>query len=1387
MDFAALDAHLTVTDGVFVLAADTFPDAGLADLLARNNAGEPVRITQAVKQQPRQVGSGSRDTIPITGVASFLNVPDMQVEALFSLDGSGNPVFLLRFALQTQAGPEQPFGWRFSTSFPNLPTGKNGPVGGAPALTAISLPTPSAATAPPATTTAPATSPSTPAAPGPLDGLTLSNATFVLTNGAGMDGSVPVSAGLNFVSGIEPGALLGPLGPLIGSAGSSGFTLYGSIHLPLPTDVTPPLEPGRWPWEAESGPVPGISLRIGFSQSITIPVIDVSVTDTEIVLYSPISEAWLEANPTYEPSVAITGSLSAPAVIPAPIALTADIPFGWSSATLSASFTDTSLANLTGLGALLGRSNLFAQLPAPLRTAGQALGGISLSELAFDVSFGDDGLTLDAAGATVVLPTLGYTVGDVVTISGLEVSFLATPPNPGESGFSTSVIIGGSGTIPALGASFDLEADLDEGVVYGSLSDATLPLHQVFADLGVPAPANLVIDSAQIDIVPGEEYELNATIADSVPWTLDLGPAPVAVQDIVLVTRKITGEGASALLAGRIKFGSSLEISALYQLPGSFTITGTFESVSLGDMVKALTDAEVTLPAGFDIKIDQGYVCIDSAAGGLCLTASALVDGFGTLAFTVSRSGGHWHFAAGLSIVVSGTGTAPALESIPGLGALAELRALVGLTGLTIVASSLDDPGFTFPELAVAPSPELDNPPPQPPPLPAQAAGIGAGLTVYGQADLGASRGIQAIAHWLGVNVAGTVAATLVVSAPDPATRSRLFLSVGATVDGVVVTGQLGFELVDRHPEVSLAGTALVHIHGQPVLFSLAADVAANGVLISGGFQGTIRFDPGAAHGGLSLSDLGLVVGLTWEGIPALGVAATIDAATFSSSVAVFFDTADPGRSLLGGSVTELSVYDVVATIAGQADLPGALAIVLKMLALRPLNSFTLDAAVAAALDGRDFVALAAAFAPHLPLPSGADQVLLRVGEPGRSWHLTDQTTMTHYSLTVTATGIAVSYDPQLYCAPSDTQIGPNRFPGGYHVQTAVQYLLLDIDRLWIEISPGRGIAADAVIAPISVGHVDLFSITNAAGNGGPTLSIATYTQSAAEQPDPALRPPHILVSGMVRLLGADFGSVYLNLTESGITVKLTDTVDGVVQVDLAGTASKDELQISGTLAVGVAGTIDLGPLGRIDITTQARGTLQVEFAHDTLSAAGRVGVTLPGLGSLSLPPVQLSIGGATLGRIGTEIWSEIVETVTAAVQDAARWITFVRDGLIKGLEDTAQVARVLAERWHLAADDVGHVMHDAGYAANEIAAGMQTVGATAQDVAKSLVGFGYTRDIVNDAVHVFSGHTDFSAGHFDVPGGFHTDGHADFGLLGGGHADKHIPPHSDSSVHVDT
>ncbi|ADP83664.1 hypothetical protein [Pseudofrankia inefficax] len=1375
MDINELDSRLRISNGVFALTGDTIPNTTVVDLLARYTAGSPLTLTGSVKQR---TGPGHR-TISITGTSSFLNVTGLRTTASFTVDGAGRPQIAVRFDLDTRPGH-----WRFSTSFPDLPPFKatlGEPVDDQPQPPGPSRRGPNRPRNQPPSPSVPG-SPSPPgtidsAEPGLLDTLVLTDAAFILTSQDGDADGIAIQRGLTFVGKVDPTPFVGPLELLVGSLGS--LPIHGPILLPLPTDVTPELAPDSWPWEKGGSTVAGITLSVDLGNAPPLPGTDLSLRDPRLVIYTPTGTTWAKANDSYQPTVGLTGDVTVPSLSRTPIHLTADIPPGWTDASLTATFADLPLTSLAPLRGLVGRADLFGALPASLRSAGPALGGIALRAVRIDVSASGRAIAVEEIAVTVGLPRLSLAVAGVATLTGLEVTFAVASPSRAPT---IDLGIVGTGTIPALGAAFELELDvtpggaMDSSVAFGSLLDATIPLARVFGDLGLPAPADLTIAAANVVISPSGGYELDARLATDPGWTLDLGPVPVTVRDLVLVATKPRGQPTSASLTGQLAFGSALRLSVNYSLPGEFVLLGWFGSTSLRALVAALSDAPVDLPAGFDLQIEQSWVRIDRTGGGLRLTADTVIDGFGELVFTVSRAQGRWGFAAGVDLRAG----LAALSAIPGLTALREFESVTGLSDLMIVASSLDDPGFTFPDLAPS-LPEFGAGRMR---LPGWALGATPGLTVYARADLGRSQGIQTIARWLGASIDGSVGVTLTVSAPDPGTASALFISVATTVDGVVVAGRLGLALVDGRPAVFLDGTATATIQGQPVTFALGAFVAVNGVLITGGYRGTIRFSFVDGGSGLALSDLGLVVGLSWEGIPAFGIAATIDVGTFESSLAVFFDSVDPSRSLLAGSVTELSLLDVATTIAG-TSVAEPLASVLRQMALRALDAFTIDGSVAAALDGRDLAAVSAAFAPHTPLPSAGDQVLLVTATPGQRWHVTDLSTMTHYSLTGSGGVIQVAYDPQLYCAPSPTQIGPNTFPRGFHIETAIEWFLPDIDRLRVEIDPDRGIAADLDIAPFVIWRSDFFALTDASGTGGPTLSLATFTQSDATQPDPALRPPHLLVSAAVRLLGTPLGSAYLDVNESGLTVRLVETTASGVRLDLSGTVGRDALALTAGLGVGIGGRIDLGPLGWIDVTTQAHGSLDVGYAKNVAHATVQAGVTLPVLGSLDLPPLSLTVSGTAIGDIGGALWAELVESVKAAVQDAARWLDLVKQGVIAGIAGAEQIGQVLQHQWGLAADGVGGLMHDAGYAADEIATGMSAAGASAEQIGRTLIGFGYATDAVADVVGAFSGHTDFSLGHVDTPQ-VHTDGHAD--VLGiGGHSDTTFVPHGDTSTHVDT
>jgi hypothetical protein len=119
----------------------------------------------------------------------------------------------------------------------------------------------------------------------------------------------------------------------------------------------------------------------------------------------------------------------------------------------------------------------------------------------------------------------------------------------------------------------------------------------------------------------------------------------------------------------------------------------------------------------------------------------------------------------------------------------------------------------------------------------------------------------------------------------------------------------------------------------------------------------------------------------------------------FQSSVAVVFDSTNPSRSLVAGSLGDLTLKDVVDTLTGGAarsSIDG----VLSSIAVRGTGAFSLPGSLAGDLDGLAFEKISGAFAgAGTKIPASSSRLLLVVNRKGAAWHLTDLTTMWHYRL----------------------------------------------------------------------------------------------------------------------------------------------------------------------------------------------------------------------------------------------------------------------------------------------------------------------------------------------------------------------------------------------------
>ena len=92
------------------------------------------------------------------------------------------------------------------------------------------------------------------------------------------------------------------------------------------------------------------------------------------------------------------------------------------------------------------------------------------------------------------------------------------------------------------------------------------------------------------------------------------------------------------------------------------------------------------------------------------------------------------------------------MAALPGLDILADFESIVGLDKIMLVVSSLDQPGFQFPDMANFNAPALGS---RQISLPSQASGLVKGLNVYAQLSTSKSQAFQALAKYLGLKLEG--------------------------------------------------------------------------------------------------------------------------------------------------------------------------------------------------------------------------------------------------------------------------------------------------------------------------------------------------------------------------------------------------------------------------------------------------------------------------------------------------------------------------------------------------------------------------------------------------------------------------------------------------------
>jgi hypothetical protein len=1132
----ALRNALAINNGSVTLSRGTLGNS-LDGFLEAYYQNQPLVISDAAL-----VTEGTdENTVMLTGRATLLGVADLPITARVSLDANGEAQ--ARFAYRLRESIPGPNAWTFTRSFPKLPSVWN--YGDSPP--ADDLPVEAM-----------------PAQRPYVESLNLFDSFFVVASYAHRDPEfdVPLEQGINFVTRLRPGGAAGYLAQALSE--TVALPLSGPVRIPKDTDRTLPIRPGERVWARTDAP--GISLSAPLP--IDFKVGGLKFDEPKLRIYTPLSSDWMQQNPTFTPVHGVSGRLSIPSA-GITLDLAADLKWGLPQAYLSADCKGVTLGKLSQLVDLCGTGSLSMNLPEELRGAVDKLEKLELLYVGLQTSLSGATPTVEKVRVTVGMPNLNWKVwGDNLKVDSISCRFDITNP------FSrfTQVAVTVLGTIQVEGVPISIEARSDKGFeVYAYLDGAqTLPLDRLLKTYapGAPQIGDLTVGTLSLSVAPGRSYAMSMLLAgNSKPWTIPVGRSNLTISDLAVQLSYPKGGPLWGSFAGTARFGKELSLSVGYTLPGNLSLRGTFTDIKLRKLINALCDLAGALPPDFDLTFSSASVLVQQRGNDFVFQLAAALQGVGLFAFESSKVGNQWGFSAGMDL------GAVRVSSLPGLSALKPIEDFVRLQKLLLILSTHDNANFQFPDLAQFNAPVLGS---KNLALPAQTRGVTKGLMLFAEWQLDPNNKQHGLVMKL-LGLGGTQRVTLAIG-ENPAQDSKLFFGQRGTLAGHPFDYQLGVMLSKGQASFFLTGTMTFNIQGQPQTFDTTMMSVPTGAFFSASMRGSAPVDCKV----FKLSNLALQLGVNWGGIPSLGIAATINVDRFQSSVAIFFDSTNPARSLVAGSLSELTLKDVADTLLGGA-VPSAVDDVLSQVALRGTQRFKLAGTLADALDSRDIAAVSAAFssAGRVQIPSTTDQVLLCVNKAGSAWHLTDLTKMRHYALVKRGNDIEVSVEPQFYFAPQPTFIGKISFPQGYYINAALSVAGFDASAT-VDIRANTGVSVDAQMDKIVLFDERLFSLTALQGGGGPKLSLATFTQNS--NPEAKFRPPHFYINGSMTLLGVKQG-VFASVSVKGVDFELVGRLLPGVTFDLDARFGKSGLGANGTVKVGV-GTIDLGALGKAKINT---------------------------------------------------------------------------------------------------------------------------------------------------------------------------------------------------------
>lgn len=1250
--------------------------------------------------------------ITVSGRSSFLNVPDMPLNATFSVDKQGEVRAVIRYTIIDET--KAPTFWKFSDSFKTLP-----PLG------------------------------NTKAASGNLiDEFEFTTAYFIVATHAGYDSlaGLDLEAGINFDGTMRPNAQLGILTNLLSE--TKTLDVSGFVHIPyeerymyspwLERDVATRKD---YPWQV-GAQLPGIHLNVALG--IDSELGKANLKDSYYRVYTPLKQSWQIIDKLYHPLAAYTATLDIPSGNMA-LDIIGEINTEENFIAVEALCEGVSLGNLTELAGIAGDNSLENTLPEVMFAPLKALKNLELTSLAFSFTYGTQGFGIDYLAVQLAMQDLNWQIwDDHLVVNELGCRFTVLEPF-GNAQYET----GFWGKTEIEGVAVDLAAESRQGyMITMRMAEAqTLPLKGMMQKFApeIPALPDLTINDMAILISINNFITFSGGLAQKPDsWSLDLGPQQLTFSDVRFDFTINKGGKLNGSFRGEIGVGDNIRLKAFYAIPGDFEIKAECDELNFQGLIGKLSKQQLALPSGFDMTLYDSSILIkkDSTALGMQLATRYEDDAY--FALEIKKVEDSWGIAGGLSLIDANP------SALPGMSFLKPFEKVADLQDFTVVMGTYDDASFQFPGMAQFNNPALTS---HTIPMPAQSGGLVAGLNVYAKWKIDTKqKEMKLLKQILGLDP--ELGVTLQVG-KNPSKDTRLFISYTTQLmSKYPLQAKFGFAMNNGTPELFLAGMLQMKIQGEQCQFDVAMSLVKGGFFFSGSMRGTLDF------GDLQLSNLALALSFNWGGIPSLGIAGTINLPDFTSSIAVLFDSTDPSKSLLAGAISDLSLGDV-ADIIAKADIPDDIEGILDEIEIKGNRPFEIPLDQIPNFDDQDLSAVAAAFQTYgsVSVPSTETSTLFVVNKAGKSWSLTDMpNNMRHYQIEKTSKNLKVSLNPQIYLAPNGAQMGTLVFNQGYFMSGTLSILGLEWSTQ-IDIRTNKGIAAQSYLnKSLVIYNKNFFELSDAEGKTGPFFSVATFFQNELDNPE--LRPPHIYFSGRLKLLGLE-SSTFVKATKNGFAFEssqtLTKSIPGKVfsgkvfiETLLNGNfGSIKNFGARGSFTLNFDGKIDLAKigflgdlvddLGKIDLDLDVNASLDLGYNGKKAYVTFKGGFNLEGIKHNF--DISLDASNADMQKAGEIVFDEIKSVVTDLFDTAEEWMNAIEDGFVVIGKGAEQMANVLSKGYKKSMKEAAELMNDAGETFEDMGKAFQlaygTTAKTFGPVMKDL-GAGAT-EIAGELKKVFS------------------------------------------------